>query len=241
MTTWMKFETVRRQVAIAGQVKDAVTQQVIAGALVKFIAMPEALETKVTFLTQLYGDDLKQRPDQTQTATDGTFHFVDLPSGTYTVEASLPAAGTRYNKIEAEVTVNAPNANSDSSTDTVQIIALNLPPTALSGSVKDSSNHPIAMAKIQVKGLGEYTFSNKDGEYQLIGLEISGTNHQYQLKVTAPTFPTAHTEAAVTLSRGQTTIRHISLAAAANEETNSPSPPEANSPPPEANSSEHGD
>jgi hypothetical protein len=42
------------------------------------------------------------RPDQTRTAVDGHFHFLDLPDGDYAVTASLPEAGNRYGTAEAK-------------------------------------------------------------------------------------------------------------------------------------------
>jgi hypothetical protein len=79
MSDW---EIVRHQVAISGRVTDAQTGRAIAGARVSLDSGPE-----------------------TFTAADGHFHFLDLPPGPYTLQASVPGAGTRYGPAPMTVTV----------------------------------------------------------------------------------------------------------------------------------------
>jgi hypothetical protein len=111
-----------------------------------------------------------ERPDRTQTAIDGHFHFLDLPDGDYTLTASLPGTGTCYGAVEKKVQVSR-NDNK------IKLAAADiaLPTTGIKGQItrKDSSQKSVVMAKIQVEGSGESTFSNKEGEYKLIGLQAA--------------------------------------------------------------------
>jgi hypothetical protein len=47
-------------------------------------------------LHKVHRPALAKRLDRTSTATDGYFHFLDLPDGDYTLIASLPGVGIRY-------------------------------------------------------------------------------------------------------------------------------------------------
>jgi len=166
MTT---FETTRHQVAIAGQVSDFETTRSIAGALVRITAAPAEFLTRLAALAQQYGADwatLRERPDQTATAPDGHFHFLDLPNGQYTLTVSLPGSGTRYGTRQGQVSV-------DTSDNIVLAAAdLTLPPTVLKGQVTREDGTPLAMAAVRIKGSGEQGFSDGQGRYVLAPLEI---------------------------------------------------------------------
>jgi hypothetical protein len=46
-----------------------------------------------------------------------------------------------------------------------------LPATTLKGQITKQDSTPIVMAEVRVKGSGERTFSDKQGQYRLTGLE----------------------------------------------------------------------
>ncbi|AOY81873.1 MULTISPECIES: hypothetical protein [Moorena] len=77
MSNKIRLEAIRHQVAIAGQVKDDQTQQVIPGAVVEIADMPDSFKSKLDLLAGLYGDDWEkrvERPDRTRTRVDGYFY-----------------------------------------------------------------------------------------------------------------------------------------------------------------------
>jgi len=109
------------------------------------------------------------RPDQTGTAADGHFHFLDLPDGNYAVTASLPQAGSRYGTAEVK--------NRSVSRDGDGRIAwawadMKVPPTTIGGKVTNQSAAPVKLASARVKGSGESAFSDDAGEYRLTALEV---------------------------------------------------------------------
>lgn len=174
MTTWTKLEPVRHQVAIAGTVSDAVTGQRIHRALVEITEMPDSFKSWLALRSMQYGskwETMVERPNRTQTAIDGHFHFLDLPDGDYTLTASLPGAGTRYGSAPKKVQVSHVG-------NQIELAAADiaLPPTAIQGQITDSKNNSIFMAKVQVVGSGESTFSDSKGNYLLSGLEASKTS-----------------------------------------------------------------
>ncbi len=141
------LEHIRHQVAIAGRVADAQTGASLAGALVTLANAPS------------------QPP--TLTAPDGRFHFLDLPDGTYTVAASLPGSGTRYGAAQATVTV-ARDAQGNIKLAAADIA---LPSTTVKGQITGQGNAPVMMAQVRVKGSGETSFSDAQGNYVLTAVE----------------------------------------------------------------------
>jgi hypothetical protein len=205
------IETIRRQVAIAGRVIDASTQQPIPSARVRLTNGPPAfvrpmvsrarrapLSRAPSEVTAAYGDLDKagidnagklraaqivldylpptqaaalaaDRPDQTRTAADGHFHFLDLPDGTYTVTASRPEAGSRYGTADVK---NLPVSSDGAGTIAWAWTEMKLPPTAIGGKVTNQSASPVKMASVRVKGSGESALSDDTGAYLLTALEI---------------------------------------------------------------------
>ncbi|MCG8364055.1 MAG: carboxypeptidase regulatory-like domain-containing protein [Pseudanabaenales cyanobacterium] len=147
---------VQHQVSISGRVINAQTQNAIADAQVRIIDAPAAFTAA-------------NRPDQTQTATDGLFYFIDLPNGNYTLIASLPGAGRRYGAVSLEVAVS----HSPDDKNVITVADLALPPTCLKGQVVNQDAVPIILAKVRLKYSEESSFSNQAGQYLLSGLEAS--------------------------------------------------------------------
>lgn len=163
--------TVRHQVAIAGRVTDGQTGRGLAGALVRITAAPAGFMAWLDNYALQYGAAWAariERPDQTATAADGHFHFMDLPDGQYTLAVSLPNAGSRYGAVHAQATVGP----SQQGKIIMAVADLALPPTTLRGRVSGPNAANVVMAQVRVNGSGERTYSNGQGQYLLAGLEV---------------------------------------------------------------------
>jgi Carboxypeptidase regulatory-like domain len=167
MTAWMTLTTKRRQVAIAGRVIEAVTQQAIAKAVIKIEQSPPEFR-QILKLKALQAKNRSIELDRVVSAIDGCFYFLDLPPGTYTLTASLPNTGTRYGTVTTEALTVSRNTEGNLQTAIAEII---LPTTALTGTVT-YNNKPVNMARIQVEGSSTSAFSNAEGSYLLTGLEV---------------------------------------------------------------------
>ena len=170
MSKMVKIEPTRHQVALAGQVTDEQTGRVIRGVRVEITSAPSTFQEWLNERKKQYGDrwdSMNEREDRVRTASDGHFHFVDLPDGQYTLTASLPSAGSRYGTAQVNVTVSI-NASGN-----VTMVSANiaLPPTTIKGKVTKYNDGALTMAEIRVKGSGERVFSNSKGEYIITGLE----------------------------------------------------------------------
>ncbi len=211
MSAWMKLEGISRQVAIAGMVRNAQTGQGIAGVRVEITGMPAKLQAKIDLLAQLYGADWdrrKERPDRTETRPDGSFYFLDLPDGNYTLRASWLQAGTRYGSAKQNVTVSR---NIEGKINNQEILKIDLPPTSLTGIITDEKDKAVVMAKVQLEGSSEYTYSDRKGNYSMIGLEAS--DKLRQVKVNALGYESQVAE--IVLTQGQVKTKNIALAGAA--------------------------
>lgn len=190
-------EQTRNRVAIAGQLSNAETGQVIHRARVEITKMPDSFKNWLTLRAMQYGanwETMVERPDRTQTTIDGHFHFLDLPDGDYTLTASLPSTGTRYGAVEKKVQVSRNG-------DRIKLAAADiaLPPTGIKGQITNAENQPIVMAKVQVKGTEESTFSDSKGNYLLSGLEVSKV--QYTVRFSAQGYQQCSPN--IQLSQGQ--------------------------------------
>lgn len=155
------------------------------------------------------------RPDETCTAADGRFHFLDLPAGAYTLGALLPKAGTRYSQGRVDVTVTR---DGEGSLKPMGVANIALRPTTLQGRIFDPNNAPVPLAEVRVKGSGERTFSDAyedlkgdpqkstKGRYRLTGLEAG----QRLVRVSAQGYQVAD-DLAVQLLQGETTAMDIQL------------------------------
>jgi Carboxypeptidase regulatory-like domain len=169
VTTWMKLKPIRHQVALAGQVSDAQTGRVIPGARVELTPLSGPFKTRLALQALQYGERwqaMTERADRTHTANDGSFHFLDLPDGRYTLTVSLLGAGTRYGLAQSTVAVSRQGERIQRATADIA-----LPPTTLKGQIKNAEGAPVIMAKVQVAGSGESTFSDSQGNYLLTGLQ----------------------------------------------------------------------
>ncbi|MGA7931945.1 MAG: carboxypeptidase-like regulatory domain-containing protein [Kovacikia sp.] len=183
VTTWMKLKPIRHQMAIAGQVSDAQTGQVIPGARVELSPLSGTFKTRLALQAMQYGERweaMTERPDRTHTAIDGSFYFLDLPDGSYTLMVSLLGAGTRYGPTQSTVTVSRQGDRIQRAT-----VDIALSPTTLKGKITNSEGVPVVMAKVQVVGSGESTFSDSQGNYVLTGLEAAKPSGQRMVTVLA--------------------------------------------------------
>lgn len=109
------------------------------------------------------------RPDQTRTAADGHFHFLDLPDGNYAVTASLPEAGSRYGTAEVK---NRPVSRDGDGRIAWAWTDMKVPPTTIGGKVTNQSAAPVKLASVRLKGSGESALSDDAGNYRLSALEV---------------------------------------------------------------------
>ena len=256
-----KLAQVRHQVAIWGFVSDALTQAPIPAAEVVLVQMPPSLSQRLALKALQAGNQWQTLPErgdriwaipnrsvalvdsaagdytlQTQTATDGSFTFLDLPDGSYTVRAALPAAGTRYAAAtSATLTVTCNQQHTISPAR----VELQMPPTALAGRVTAPDPQeqsiaalknlapngavtpapppapktiPIPMAKVQLQETGDYTYTNAAGEYCLTRLEASETK-AWAIAVSAPGYELDAAESSINvkLQQGKVQTQDFSL------------------------------
>lgn len=170
----LKISVSNQKIAIAGRVLEAETEKIISGAIVKIIEMPETFKDILSRKALQYGsqwEKMFERLDRKITASDGYFHFVNLPSGEYILEASLPTGGSGYNVVTKKVRVSD-SIDGIIPTTMADIVLL---PTGIKGIITDADepSRKILNAKIQIQGSRESTFSDQKGNYRLLGLESS--------------------------------------------------------------------
>jgi hypothetical protein len=161
----------RHQVAIAGRVTDGETGKPMARVLMSIVGMPAVFRKKLDLLARARGaawGSLSERPDQTQTRDDGLFWFIDLPDGKYSLSAEVPKQGSRYGKAQQSVAV----ARDAKGNVTVAAANFALPPTGLRGKVTGAGHKAgVTMAEVRLKGSGEYTYTDGQGQYSLTRIE----------------------------------------------------------------------
>lgn len=167
------WEILRHVVAISGRVSNSQTGKAVGGARVEITDGPSEFTTWLETRAKQFGVrwlSMLERPDRTQTAGDGHFHFMDLPNGNYTLAVSLPGLGSRYGAAEEQLTVTR-----DGSGNIVMATAdIQLPPTTLKGAITTQGSEglePVVLAEVRVAGSGEQVYSNEQGHYLLSGLE----------------------------------------------------------------------
>src|SRR5689334_4250310 len=137
MANMLAWKLGGHQVAIAGNAFNAQTGQALRGVQVTITTAPRSFKNRLKLKALAVGESwetLAERPDRTLTATDGHFHFLNLPSGQYGLTASLPEAGQRYGTVLAKAKVDR-----DDKGRIVWVKAdLALPPTTLRGRLLNS-------------------------------------------------------------------------------------------------------
>ncbi len=96
----IEWETIRRQVAISGRVRDAGGNPV-AGATVTLTAIPKEFTARIKGAINAAGsrwNQLEERPDRVLSRWDGIFYFLDLPAGSYTLTVTVPHSGVKEEK-----------------------------------------------------------------------------------------------------------------------------------------------
>ncbi|MGL5062582.1 MAG: carboxypeptidase regulatory-like domain-containing protein [Microcoleus sp.] len=171
MSQWIELNSIRHQVAIAGQVSDKETGLTIGNAIVEITAMPDAFEKKRSLQALSYGSEwerLAKRCDRTTTAIDGFFHFIDLPPGEYTLTASLPGAANRYKTAQTKVILpSRDNLNQPK----FAVANLTLSPAGIRGKVTDLEGVAIVRVNVKIPDSGESTVTDDKGKFEFIGLE----------------------------------------------------------------------
>lgn len=176
------------QVAIAGKVLLAETDQPLAKVKVEIIAMPTKLERILQLKAMQLGqawEVVPERIDRKLTRNDGSFYFVDLPTGNYTLRASVVNGGTSYQSVTQafEVKQTEGSTDLDTATGTLKIL-----PTGLKGQIS-ANGKAIAYAKIRAIESNAATLSDVDGNFRFVGLpattqptifQISSTDHAPQ-------------------------------------------------------------
>lgn len=170
--------TARHSVAISGQVTDAISGKVIAGAEVEITRSPRAYQKWLEVRGNEFGESwktMRNRPDITQSRPDGLFYFLDLPEGEYEVTISAPYVplarssanfGRRYGPQTKTVKV-ARDAKKNYVLDWVLV---SLSPTAVQGSLK-SGNTSISFAQVQIQPGGKSTWTDQAGQFEFTGIE----------------------------------------------------------------------
>lgn len=100
MKTWSEWEHIRRQVAISGSVMDQHGRPV-DGADITIAEKPAEMVHRMLGAIGEAGrrwDDMRQRPDRTQSETDGIYWFLDLLPGEYTLRTVNPRSGLTEKK-----------------------------------------------------------------------------------------------------------------------------------------------
>jgi hypothetical protein len=177
-------DTFSAPVAIKGHVVDAVTSQPLAGALVELTAFPDAFAAHLESLASRHASvwaRMMERPDRALSRPDGSFAFLSLPEGDFSLRVTLPGAGVRYG---ATIASGVHVARSSSEQWIPAQVDASLPPTALRGKVVDSSVQPVPMAEVRIVGSGEVAFTDRSGGYVFSAIEPGSRS----IDVVAPGF-----------------------------------------------------
>ena len=164
-------QVLRRTVAIAGRVVDAGTGKPLGDAQVAITAMPPAFTKWLKFAAIPYGSrwgKMSERADRTRSRADGWFFFMDLPDGSYRLQASAPAFGRRFGRVEEPAKISRDAGGNIR----MAIVKLALQPTMVLGKVTGPGKEPgVPLARVRVKGSGERSFTDTQGKFVVAGIE----------------------------------------------------------------------
>lgn len=176
----LKLSLKNVQVAIAGKVLLAETDQPLANAKVEIIKMPVKCQRILQLKAMQAGNKwalLPERIDRKLTRGDGSFYFTNLPIGNYVIQASLVKGGTSYLSVTQAFNVKQKQNSTDLET---AMGTLKILPTGLQGKVL-AKGLAIAYAKIRAVESNVETLSDAAGNFRFVGLEASSQPTVFQI------------------------------------------------------------
>lgn len=189
---------VRRTVAVAGRVTDALTGQPLARAIVEVTGGPPEFGAKLAVLAaDPAWAQRAERLDRRVARADGWYALSDLPPGTYTLRVSAPHLGTRYQPaalLDNVVIAAPPGPNERASPVFAHVV---LQPTRVKGRVTRNGGQAVAGAKVRLRGDTTVVPTDDEGRFLLSGI-VAG---KPTIEITAKNFqPFSQT---LTLNAGQ--------------------------------------
>lgn len=165
------WQLIRHAVSIVGTVTDALSHAPIVGALIEITAGPPAFEARRAALDADPAlQQAAERPDRRLSRADGSYFFLDLPAGDYTLKVSAPRLGTRYGTASLAPVHMAEARDEGQRLAPVHVDAA-LPPTRIRGQVtRSDSGQPVAGAKVRLRGDNRVALTDGDGRYLLSDL-----------------------------------------------------------------------
>lgn len=192
-----------RKITVKGRVTDSLTKTALSGAQVEIVQGPQAFLTRRDIMARHPDwDRSTERYGRTAVRADGSYYFVDLPTGVYRLQASAPGMGTRYGTGETgNVRVWAgPDADGRVKLSPADIA---VPPTHIKGrATNKETGVAIEGAKARLRGDGQVVLTDQDGQY-VLGPIAAGSP---TLEISAKGF--------------QTEARKVSLSQGAGEDLN---------------------
>lgn len=195
-----EWTIVRRAVAIAGTVTDALSGRPIAGALIAITSGPPAfLAQRAILARDPAWERQAERLDRRRSRRDGLYAFSDLPPGAYELVISAPDEGSRYGTATLPA-VAVTSEREPSGRIKLAPADAALAPTRITGRVlrgDTNPQQPALDARARLRGDTNVARADADGRFTLSGISAGSPT----LEVTAPGYRTL--TLAVTLAAGQ--------------------------------------